>query len=99
MATTRKPAKTPATTKKTTTETTSDASTTTTATIKQLQNEIAGLREEVIDLRNTLSSISKTSNVTVATGTSGTEELKTCVIKALRHLGVREWILRDSGLK
>ncbi len=97
MATTRKTTKASTTTKKSVTENTS---TTTTATIKQLQNEIAGLREEVVELRNTLSSISKTSNVTATnTGTTDVETLQACVVKALRHVGVREWVLRDSGLK
>lgn len=90
MATTKKTA-----TKKTTTKATT-ATDNTTALVKRLQTEVSTLREEVTSLKNQLSNITTT---TTTTDDSSISALQQKITKALRGMGIREWVLRDSGLK
>lgn len=113
MATTSKTTtrKTRTSTKNTTTDTTTTGATaadttTTTATttndetttqIAELQNEITTLREQLTALQTQVTTLAATANT--ATNDPGAAALQSKVVRALRGAGIREWILREAGLR
>ena len=88
------------TTKAPTTKEVTDTSSAVTATMVQnLQKEIVALREEITTLKGQVSSLSVSKAAPATSNSNDGAQLATKVMKIFRAIGVKEWQLRDAGLK
>jgi|SaaInlV_150m_DNA_6_1039752.scaffolds.fasta_scaffold125394_2 hypothetical protein len=96
---TKKTASTSTTKAPSTKEVTDTSSAVTTAMVKDLQKEIVALREEITTLKVQVSSLSVNKAAPATSNSNDGAQLATKVMKIFRAIGVKEWQLRDAGLK